>query len=218
VVLYGPATWRDTMKGRSKTKRKLFCAPMFAAETGFHDRFEFHWGYEDAMNAEQLRERQAPLKDRYRREPETAIVRFRSSGILDQARITCDVSTSRGLVQSGLHPAAGGQSESSCSGDLLLDALVACAGVTLSAVATAMNIEIRSGKVTAEADFDFRGTLGVDKEVPVGLANVRLGFELETDAEDAQIEKLIKLAERYCVIYQTLQQSPQVVTAWTRKA
>ena len=169
------------------------------------------------MNPEKLRERQAPLKERYRRDPETAIVRFRSSGTLDPSQISCNVDTFRGTVQSGLHPAAGGQNESACSGDMLLDALVACAGVTLSVVATAMNIEIRSGKVTAEADFDFRGTLGVEREVPVGLASVRLQFDLDIDAEDAQIEKLIQLTERYCVIYQTLQQSPQVATVWRRQ-
>ena len=163
-----------------------------------------------------LRERQAPLKERYRRDPETAIVRFRSSGKLTPSELSCQVDTYGGTVQSGLHPAAGGQSESACSGDLLLDALVACAGVTLSAVAASMNIEIRSGTVTAEADFDFRGTLGVDRDVPVGITDLHLEFELDTDADDAQIGKLIQLTERYCVIYQTLQQPPKVVTEWQR--
>ena len=170
------------------------------------------------MDAEQLRRQQAPLKEKYRQTPEAAHVQFRSSGSLESAGLACQVNTYRGAVRSGLHPAAGGTEESACSGDLLLDALVACAGVTLNAVATAMSIEIRSGQVIAEADFDFRGTLGVNRDVPVGIRNVRLAFELDTDADEAQVSKLIELAERYCVIYQTLQLPPQIETTWKRAA
>ncbi len=170
------------------------------------------------MDAEQLRNLQAPLKQRYRDEPESARVTVRSSGTLDPDSLTCRVATSRGEVAAGLHPAAGGDGSGACSGDLMLDSLVACAGVTLNAVATAMGIAIRGGTIEAEGEMDFRGTLGISKETPVGITRVGLRFQLDTDAEEGQVEKLIQLTERYCVIYQTLQRSPAVASSWARSA
>ena len=168
------------------------------------------------MDAQQLRDLQAPVKERYRESPQSAIVTLHSTATLDQDRIVCRVATGQGNVDAGLHPAAGGDGSGACSGDMLLDALVACAGVTLTAVATAMNIEIRSGTIEATGEMDFRGTLGVEKGVPVGITSVRLHFSLETDAAPEQIEKLVKLTERYCVIYQTLQQPPSVSTSFEK--
>lgn len=168
------------------------------------------------MNVEQLRALQAPLKQRYRNEPQSAMVTVHSTGSLDPATLMCRVATGNGAVSAGLHPAAGGDGNGACSGDMLLDALVACAGVTLNAVSTAMGIAIRGGSITAEGDMDFRGTLGINKEVPVGLTNVRLHFTLDTDADEPQVQKLIQLTERYCVIYQTLQHPPSLRTDWTR--
>ena len=168
------------------------------------------------MDAEQLKALQAPIKQRYRDEPQSAVVTVRSTGTLDPASLMCRVATAGGEVSAGLHPAAGGDGSGACSGDMLLDALVACAGVTLNAVSTAMGIAISGGSISAEGDMDFRGTLGISKEVAVGLTNVRLHFKLDTDAEDAQVEKLIQLTERYCVIYQTLQQPPAVDSGWSR--
>jgi len=156
---------------------------------------------------------QAPLKERYRAEPDAALVTLRASGRLDGAGLTCKVETGRALVEAGLHPATGGDGLSACSGDMLLEALVACAGVTLRAVATALEIDLRGGTVSAEGDLDFRGTLGVSREAPVGFRDIRLRFELETAAPADKIESLIKLTERYCVVYQSLQTPPKLTLA-----
>lgn len=157
------------------------------------------------MNADTLRAVQAPLKDRYRAEPEAASVTLRAEGRLDDPDgLSCSVETGRALVTAGLHPATGGDGMLACSGDMLLQALVACAGVTLRAVATATGIPVRGGAVRASGELDFRGTLGVDRDAPVGFKNIRLSFDLETEASDEQIATLKKLTERYCVVYQTL--------------
>jgi uncharacterized OsmC-like protein len=156
------------------------------------------------MKATELRELQAPLKDRYRAEPEAAVVTLRAQGRLGTEGLTCKVETGRALVEAGLHPATGGDGLNACSGDMLLEALVACAGVTLRAVATALEIELTGGTVSAEGDLDFRGTLGVSRDAPVGFRDIRLRFDLDTDAMADKIESLIKLTERYCVVYQTL--------------
>jgi uncharacterized OsmC-like protein len=155
------------------------------------------------MKSEELRSIQAPLKARYQEQPEAAMVTLQASGNLGEG-VTCKIQTGKALVQAGLHPA------SLCSGDLLLEALVACAGVTLNAVATAMGIEIRSGAVQVEGDLDFRGTLGVAKDVPVGFQRIRLHFDLDTDASEEQLATLLRLTERYCVVYQTLRHSPEI--------
>ena len=156
------------------------------------------------MESIELRELQAPLKERYRTQPEAALVTLRTQGRLGAESLTCKVETGRAVVEAGLHPATGGDGLSACSGDMLLEALVACAGVTLSAVATALNISLRGGTVSAEGDLDFRGTLGVSREAPVGFRDIRLRFDLDTDAPADKVESLIKLTERYCVVYQTL--------------
>jgi uncharacterized OsmC-like protein len=157
------------------------------------------------MNADTLRALQAPLKDRYRSEPDAAIVTLRAEGRLDDsAGLSCCVETGRALVRAGLHPATGGDGLLACSGDMLLQALVACAGVTLRAVATATGVPLSGGTIVAAGDLDFRGTLGVDREAPVGFKNIRLDFELETEANDEQVATLRKLTERYCVVFQTL--------------
>ena len=156
------------------------------------------------MKASELREVQAPLKERYRAVPEAALVRLRAQGRLGVEGLTCKVETGRALVEAGLHPATGGDGLSACSGDMLLEALVACAGVTLRAVATALEIELHGGTVSAEGDLDFRGTLGVSREAPVGFRDIRLRFDLDTDAPADKLDSLIKLTERYCVVYQTL--------------
>ncbi|HMQ33927.1 MAG TPA: OsmC family protein [Chloroflexaceae bacterium] len=161
------------------------------------------------MNAEELRALQAPLKERYRAEPDAALITLRAEGRLGEG-VTCKVDTGRALVEAGLHPATGGDGLAVCSGDMLLEALVACAGVTLGAVATAIGVELRGGTVRAEGDLDFRGTLGVAKEAPVGFRAIRLRFELDTDAAPEQRETLLKLTERYCVVLQTLRRSPEV--------
>ena len=158
------------------------------------------------MNADELRALQAPLKDKYKQDASAAVITLRAKGTLDEAGIACKVDTGRALVEAGLHPATGGSGVQACSGDMLLEALVACAGVTLGAVATALGVELREAKVSAEGDLDFRGTLGVDKEAPVGFRAIRLRFDLQTDAPEEQVERLIRLAERYCVVYQTLRQ------------
>ena len=155
------------------------------------------------MTAEELRSLQAPLKTHYRERPETALVTLRAQGRIGEG-LTCKVETGKALVEAGLHPATGGNGLSACSGDMLLEALVACAGVTLSAVATGLGIELRDATVRAEGDLDFRGTLGVSKDVPVGLQQIRLQFDLDTDATEEQIATLLRLTERYCVVYQTL--------------
>ncbi len=156
------------------------------------------------MNAEELRTLQAPIKALYRQQPESALVTLSSRGELGSESLTCKVETGRGLAEAGLHELAGGDGTWACSGDMLLEALVACAGVTLRAVATATGIEIRGGTVIAEGDLDFRGTLGVEKTVPVGFQAIRLRFDLDTSADPEQLANLLKLTERYCVIYQTL--------------
>jgi uncharacterized OsmC-like protein len=165
------------------------------------------------MNAEELRSLQSPLKSQYRDEPAAALVTLTARGTLGPGKITCDVETVRGLVAAGLHPATGGDGLAACSGDMLLQALVACAGVTLGAVATALGLTIRGGKVSAEGDLDFRGTLGVRKEVPVGFREIRLQFELDTDATEEQAANLLRLTERYCVVYQTLKNPPALSAA-----
>jgi uncharacterized OsmC-like protein len=161
------------------------------------------------MNAEELRALQAPFKERYRSDAEAAVITLRAGGKLGEG-LTCSVETGRAMVQAGLHPASGGNGLSACSGDMLLQALVACAGVTLNAVATALGIEIRGGEVRAEGDLDFRGTLGVARDAPVGFRDIRLKFLLETDAGREQLDKLLQLTERYCVVYQTLRESPSI--------
>ena len=160
------------------------------------------------MDAESLRALQAPLKAAYRDTPQAALLTLKAQGRLGEESITCKVDTGRALIEAGLHPASGGSGMQACSGDMLLEALVACAGVTLKAVATALNIDLRGGTVRAEGDLDFRGTLGVDKEVPVGFRDIRLSFDLQTDATPEQLATLHKLTERYCVIYQTLKHPP----------
>jgi len=163
------------------------------------------------VNAEELKALQAPIKDRYRNEPQAALVTLRAQGRLGEG-IACRVDTGRALVEAGLHPATGGSGSQACSGDMLLEALVACAGVTLKAVATALGIELRDARLSAEGDLDFRGTLGVAKDAPVGFRDIRLHFELDTDAPPEQRKKLIELTERYCVVLQTLRASPPVHT------
>ncbi|MEH3145650.1 MAG: OsmC family protein [Methylobacterium frigidaeris] len=168
------------------------------------------------MDATELRALQAPIKDRYRAEPEAAVVTLRAQGSLDDTAIACKVETGRALAVAGLHPASGGSGAELCSGDMLLEALVACAGVTLKAVATALGIALRKGTVTAEGDLDFRGTLGVDKEAPVGFRAIRLGFAVDTDAPQDKIDQLLKLTERYCVVFQTLNHRPVLDVTVTR--
>ena len=155
------------------------------------------------MDRAELQAAQKPLKDRYREEPTAALVTLRAGGELDAENIACKVDTGRALVEAGLHPATGGTGALACSGDMLLEALVACAGVTLRSVATSMELDV-SGSVHAEGDLDFRGTLGVDREAPVGFAAIRLRFDLSSDASEEAIAKLIELTERYCVVFQTL--------------
>lgn len=159
------------------------------------------------MNADALRAMQAPLKERYKAAPDSAQITLKAHGRLGEG-ITCTVETGRALAQAGLHPATGGDGLSLCSGDMLLEALVACAGVTLRAVSTALGIDIRDGEVIAEGDLDFRGTLGVAKDAPVGFRDIRLRFKLKTDASAEQLDTLMRLTERYCVVYQTLSHKP----------
>jgi uncharacterized OsmC-like protein len=161
------------------------------------------------VNAAELKSLQAPVKERYRDQPKTALVTLRAEGKIGQG-ITCKVQTGKALIEAGLHQATGGSGLSVCSGDMLLESLVACAGVTLRAVATALEIPLRDATIHAEGDLDFRGTLGVSKETPVGFQNIRLRFELDTDATQEQIATLLKLTERYCVVYQTLGRSPKM--------
>ena len=161
------------------------------------------------MLTEELRALQAPLKDRYKAQPGAALITLKAQGQLGEG-VTCSVQTGKALATAGLHPATGGNGLSACSGDMLLEALVACAGVTMSAVATAIGVVLRSGSVRAEGDLDFRGTLGVSKDAPVGFQRIRLHFELDTDATAEQLDTLIRLTERYCVVYQTLRQSPEM--------
>jgi uncharacterized OsmC-like protein len=167
------------------------------------------------MESEQLRLIQAPLKERYRQEPQAALVTLKAQGRLGEG-VTCKIETGKALAQAGLHPATGGDGLSVCSGDLLLEALVACAGVTLSAVATAIGISLRDGVVRAEGDLDFRGTLGVSKEAPVGFQRIRLYFDLDSGASEEQLATLKRLTERYCVVYQSLRQPPEIEVSLNR--
>ncbi len=165
------------------------------------------------MNADDLRALQAPLKTEYRDRPDAAVITLKASGTLGDESITCKVDTGKALVEAGLHPKTGGDGIAACSGDMLLEALVACAGVTMKAVSTALGITLRSGTVYAEGDLDFRGTLGIAKEAPVGFKDVRLRFDLDTDASTDQLASLMKLTERYCVIYQTLRNPPAMTVS-----
>ena len=167
------------------------------------------------MDATALRALQAPLKDQYRQSPDAAVVTLTAKGSLDDG-IACKVETGRALAVAGLHPATGGSGAELCSGDMLLEALVACAGVTLKAVATALEIPLRAGTVSAEGDLDFRGTLGVDKEAPVGFRAIRLAFALDTDAPQEKLDQLLKLTERYCVVFQTLNHRPELAVTATK--
>jgi len=162
------------------------------------------------MDSAELRAMQAPYKDKYKSDPEAAIITLKAHGSIDESKIACKVETGRALAVAGLHPATGGSGAELCSGDMLLEALVACAGVTLKAVATALGIQLKAGVVRAEGDLDFRGTLGVAKDAPVGFREIRLTFDLDTEATQEQIDSLIKLTERYCVIFQTLAKPPKL--------
>jgi uncharacterized OsmC-like protein len=167
-----------------------------------------------AISGDELRELQAPIKERYRDQPESALITLEADGTLDEG-ISCSVDTGRALVKAGLHPGTGGDGSLACSGDMLLEALAACAGVTMRSVATSMGIEV-SGRVHAEGDLDWRGTLAVDKEAPVGLREIRLRFDLESDASDEELETLQRLTERYCVVLQTLTSSPEMSVSLER--
>jgi uncharacterized OsmC-like protein len=168
------------------------------------------------MDATELRSMQAPIKDRYKSDPGAALITLKAKGSLDDTNIACKVETGRALAVAGLHPATGGSGMELCSGDMLLEALVACAGVTLKAVSTALAIPLKSGTVSAEGDLDFRGTLGVDKEAPVGFRQIRLSFDVDTDAPQEKLDQLLKLTERYCVVYQTIAKGPSVDTKMQR--
>ncbi|HKX86868.1 MAG TPA: OsmC family protein [Flavobacterium sp.] len=167
------------------------------------------------MNAIELKNLQAPLKENYAANPESALITLKAQGNIGEG-ISCKVATGKAMIEAGLHPATGGTGHLACSGDMLLESLVACAGVTLNAVATALGIEIKNGIVKAEGDLDFRGTLGVSKEAAVGFKNIRLRFELDTSATSEQIETLSKLTERYCVVYQTLCNGVTIETSYTQ--
>ena len=169
------------------------------------------------MDAAGLRALQAPIKERYKADPKAGLITLKAKGTLEDASIACKVETGRALAVAGLHPATGGSGMELCSGDMLLEALVACAGVTLKAVATAIDVPLKSGAVSAEGDLDFRGTLGVAKEAPVGFAQIRLRFDLDTDAPADKLDQLLKLTERYCVVYQTIKSGPPVEISMHRK-
>ena len=168
------------------------------------------------MDAAALRATQAPIKDLYKTDPKAAFITLKAKGSIDNDGIACKVETGRQIAAAGLHPATGGSGLELCSGDMLLEALVACAGVTLKSVATAVEIPLKSGNVTAEGDLDFRGTLGVDKEAPVGFAEIRLRFDVDTDAPQDKLDLLLKLTERYCVVYQTIKHGPKVSVSLNR--
>jgi uncharacterized OsmC-like protein len=168
------------------------------------------------MDAAQLRAMQAPIKDRYKSEAQAALITLKATGTIDDQNIACKVETGRALAVAGLHPATGGSGMELCSGDMLLEALVACAGVTLKAVSTALEIPLKSGNVSAEGDLDFRGTLGVAKDAPVGFREIRLRFDVETDAPQEKLDQLLKLTERYCVVYQTIRSGPSVAVSLRR--
>jgi uncharacterized OsmC-like protein len=166
------------------------------------------------MDRDQLSKLQAPIKERYREDATQALITLQAAGSLGDG-VACSIETGRAMAEAGLHPAAGGDGTQLCSGDMLLEALVACAGVTLRAVATSIGVDVRGGRVTAEGDLDFRGTLAVDRDAPVGFTDIRLAFELDTDAGEEQLASLAKLTERYCVVWQTLQRSPNGRIAMT---
>jgi uncharacterized OsmC-like protein len=168
------------------------------------------------MDANALRAMQAPLKERYKGDPQSAVITLKAKGSIDDTAIACKVETGRALAVAGLHPATGGSGLESCSGDMLLEALVACAGVTLKAVATAIEVPLKSGLVAAEGDLDFRGTLGVAKDAPVGFRQIRLRFTVDTDAPQDKLDQLLKLTERYCVVYQTLKSGPPIEVGMRR--
>jgi uncharacterized OsmC-like protein len=168
------------------------------------------------MDAAELRAMQAPIKDKYKSDPNAALITLKAKGSLDGTGIACKVETGRALAVAGLHPATGGSGLELCSGDMLLEALVACAGVTVKAVSTAIGLNVRSGIVSAEGDLDFRGTLGVAKDAPVGFREIRLKFALDTDAAQEQLDQLLKLTERYCVVYQTIAKGPPVAISLDR--
>ncbi len=161
------------------------------------------------MEAAQLKELQAPIKAQYREDPEVAVITLKAEGAIGEG-VTCSVETGRALVEAGLHPATGGSGQHACSGDMLLEALVACAGVTLNAVATALDLDVRDARIRAEGDLDFKGTLGVEKNAPVGFRDIRLSFDIDGDLTDEQLVTLLKLTERYCVVYQTLRSTPPI--------
>jgi uncharacterized OsmC-like protein len=165
------------------------------------------------MNNVTLKNLQAPLKEKYHQQPQSAIITLKAEGKIGEG-ISCNVETGRAMVKAGLHPATGGTGMLACSGDMLLQALVACAGVTLQAVTTSIGVEIKGGTITAEGDLDFKGTLGVSKEVPVGFKNIRLRFDLDSNASEEQIAAVKKLTERYCVVYQTLTKGVSIETAY----
>src|ERR1700751_1980827 len=169
------------------------------------------------MDSAALRALQAPIKGRYKTHPKAGLITLQAKGALDDTNIACKVETGRALAVAGMHPATGGSGMELCSGDMLLEALVACAGVTLKAVATAIDVPLRSGTVSAEGDLDFRGTLGVAKEAPVGFAQTRLRFDLDSDAPQEKLDQLLKLTERYCVVYQTIRNGPPVEIKLKRK-
>jgi uncharacterized OsmC-like protein len=164
------------------------------------------------MDAEQLKALQAPLKQQYRESPDAALITLEAHGSIGEG-VTCKVDTGRAIAEAGLHPATGGDGSALCSGDMLLEALVACAGVTLNAVATAIGVELRDAKIDAEGDLDFRGTLGVEREAPVGFKAIRLKFDLDSDADAEQLDTLLKLTERYCVVFQTLSNRPELTVS-----
>ena len=168
------------------------------------------------MDATALRAMQAPLKEHYKSDPQSAVITLKARGRLDDTAIACKVETGRAIAAAGLHPATGGSGLELCSGDMLLEALVACAGVTLKAVATAIDVPLKSGIVSAEGDLDFRGTLGVAKDAPVGFRQIRLRFEVDTDVPQDKLDQLLKLTERYCVVYQTLKSGPPIEVGMQR--
>jgi uncharacterized OsmC-like protein len=171
---------------------------------------------EEKMDAVELRATQAPIKEKYKSDPKAAFITLKARGSIDRQGIACKVETGRALAVAGLHPATGGSGLELCSGDMLLEALVACAGVTLKSVATAIDIPLKAGNVSAEGDLDFRGTLGVDKEAPVGFAEIRLRFDVDTQAPQDKLDLLLKLTERYCVVYQTIRNGPKVSVTMRR--
>ena len=168
------------------------------------------------MDAAELRALQAPIKERYKSDANAAVITLKAKGTLDETAIACKVETGRALAVAGLHPATGGSGMELCSGDMLLEALVACAGVTLKAVATAIDLPLKAGTVSAEGDLDFRGTLGVAKDAPVGFAQIRLRFDIDTEAPQEKLDQLLKLTERYCVVYQTIRSGPPVAISMQR--